>query len=77
ENAKDGIAVWPAANPEVNEISLFVAGISGESTRVKDPKTGNDVILRKTLERDYLIPGDSTARGGQPAQLQNETWVMR
>jgi hypothetical protein len=77
ENAKEGLVVWPAANPQVNEISMFVAGISGESARVHDPKTGNEVILRKTLQRDYVIPGDATARGGDPVKLNTETWVMR
>jgi hypothetical protein len=77
ENAKEGLVIWPAKNLKVNEISLFVAGISGETARVKNPVTGGEVILRKTLQRNYLIPGDAVARGAQPAELVDEMWILR
>jgi hypothetical protein len=77
ENAKEGLVVWPARNLTVNQMSLFIAGISGETARVKNPVTHEEVILRKTLQRDYLIPGDSTARGSKPIDLESEGWIMR
>jgi hypothetical protein len=77
ENAKEGLVIWPARDTHVNEMSLFIAGISGETARVKNPDNGNEVILRKTLQRDYLIPGDAKARGSQPVDLVEETWIMR
>jgi len=77
ENAKEGLVVWPAKNLKVNQISLFIAGISGETARVKNPVSGDEVILRKTLERDYLVPGDAAARGKAPIDLVEETWVLR
>jgi hypothetical protein len=77
EHAKEGMVVWPAKNLKVNELSLFVAGISGEVARVKNPVTGQEVFLRKTLQRDYLIPGEAAARGSKPIDLAAETWVMR
>ena len=57
--------------------SLFIAGTSGETARVKNPIDGSEVILRKTMQRDYLSPGDATARGSEPAQLVSQEWVMR
>jgi hypothetical protein len=77
ENAKEGLAVWPARAVDVNELSLFIAGISGETVSVVSPTTGRTELLRKTLQRDYLIPGDMLARGSEPAPLVRETWVMR
>lgn len=77
EHAKEGLAIWPARNLEVNELSLFIAGTSGETAKVKNPVSGEDVLLRKTLQRDYLIPGDAPARGSKPVDLIRQQWVMR
>ena len=77
EHAKDGLAVWPARNTNVNELSLFIAGISGETARISNPLTGEEVILRKTLQRDYLIRGNALARGSRPVQLVQQGWILR
>ena len=77
EHAREGLVIWPAGNLEVNEVSLFVAGTSGETVTVENPITGKPVLLRKTLQRDYLIPGEALARGSRPAGLVREQWVMR
>ncbi len=77
EHAKEGLVIWPARNLDVNEISMFVAGITGETAPVDDPITGEVVVLRKTLQRDYLVPGDVLPRGSAPIDLVAERWVMR
>jgi hypothetical protein len=77
DHAKEGLVVWPARHLDVNEISLFIAGTSGETARVVNPVTRAEVLLRKTLQRDYLIPGDAIARGAKPVGLVAERWVMR
>jgi hypothetical protein len=77
EHAKEGLAVWPANTAKVTELSLFISGISGETARVKNPVTGDEVTLRKTLQRDYIVPGSPLARGSEPLDLVQETWVMR
>ena len=77
EHQKDGLAVWPARNLDVNEISLFISGISGETARVINPATGEEMILRKTLQRDYLVRGNAIARGSAPAELVDQRWVLR
>ena len=61
----------------VNEISLFIAGISGETARITNPLTNEDVLLRKTLQRDYLIRGDARARGSKPIELVRQEWILR
>ncbi len=77
EHAKEGLVIWPARNLDVNEISMFVAGISGETVPVNDPITCKVVVLRKTLHRDYLVPGDVLPRGSAPIELADQRWVMR
>jgi hypothetical protein len=77
EHARDGLVVWPARRTSVNQMSLFVGGLSGETARVRNPSTGEELILRKTLQRDYLIRGDALARGSKPVELQGERWVLR
>ncbi len=77
EHAREGLVIWPADRIDVNEITIFIAGISGETAAVADPITGDEVILRKTLQRDYLIPGNVVARGTAPAPLVKETWILR
>ncbi len=77
EHAKEGLVIWPAQNTDVNELSLFIAGISGETARVINPVTNEQVLLRKTLQRDYLIRGDALARGSKPAELVRQQWILR
>lgn len=77
DHAKEGLVVWPARRLDVNEMSLFIAGTSGETAKVVNPLTGQEVLLRKTLERDYLVPGEALPRGSKPIELQAERWVMR
>jgi len=77
EHARDGLAVWPAGELRVTELSLFVGGLSGETARITNPLSGEPVILRKTLERRYRVPGDPLARGSRPLEFVSQRWVMR
>lgn len=77
EHARDGLVIWPATNLNVNEMSLFIAGLSGETARVVNPATNETKVLRKTLQRDYLIPGSAAARGSDPVDLVKESWILR
>ncbi len=77
EHAKEGLVIWRAGSFDVNEISMFVAGVSGETAIVTNPITDEVVVLRKTLQRDYLVAGDALPRGSRPVDLVRERWVMR
>ena len=77
EHAKEGLVIWRADELDVTEISMFVAGISGETATVNNPVTGEVVVLRKTLQCDYIVPGDALARGSKPVELLQQRWVMR
>ncbi|HBZ96817.1 MAG TPA: hypothetical protein DEO57_03140, partial [Phycisphaerales bacterium] len=74
--------VWQAGHTDVNELSLFVAGISSETTLVEHPLTGKKKTLQKTLMREYLVPGDVKALGDDPIGLHTDLdrsprWIYR
>ena len=77
ENARDGLVIWPMPTTDLTEISIFVRGLSGETTKVVNPRTKKEVVLHKTLQRDYLIPGNVLDRGTDPAELVAEQWIFR
>ena len=78
EHAREGLVIWPARDVSVNELNLFIRGISGETARVNNPLSGEVVVLYKTLHREYLIPGDALSRGSTPIDLvPQEEWILR
>ncbi len=81
ENAKFGIAIWPAQRLGVDEITVFAAGFSGESEtyRARDAETGRyrDYVLRKTRMLRHAAPGDLDEMVDRPLQRIEERWVMR
>jgi len=76
DEAKDGVAIWAEPEPEMGSFQIFVSGLSGETATVKGPD-GKDVILRKTLQVNYIIRGDSQTSGGSEVVDQGHDWVMR
>ena len=77
DHAREGLVIWRAGNLRVNELSMFIAGISSDTARIEHPVTGQDLVLRKTVQRDYLVPGDLLPHGSKPVELVTEHWVMR
>jgi hypothetical protein len=84
DQAKEGVAIWPEPDPRMGTFSIFVGGLSGESVMLKDDKgepvkdpSGQPVILRKTLEITYQIPGDERYPGEDPVNPKGEQWIMR
>lgn len=70
ENARTGLAVWPAEDQDVNEITLFFRGLSSDRRTVAHPSTADKTVdLYRTLRREYLVPGDATARGSTAIPL--------
>jgi hypothetical protein len=60
----------------MGNFSVFISGTSGETATVKGPD-GKPVILRKTLQLNYLIRGDSQTSGQSEVVKQSQEWVMR
>ena len=76
DNAKDGVAIFPALDPEARDFRVFVMGLSGETSEVINPVTKQPKIIQKTLELDYNIPGQAIAVDPQPKLLATK-WVMK
>ena len=51
------MAIWPAFDHDVDRVTVFVAGLSGETQSVKNPVTNEEVSVRKTLMIEYGFPG--------------------
>ncbi len=75
--AKESVAIWPALDHHVAHISIFVAGLSGETATVKDPVTGQKVMLVKTLMLNYDTPGQTSSPQFKPVVPAGQQWVMR
>lgn len=69
ENARTGIAIWPAEDLDVTELTLFFQGLSSQRKDVIHPETGELVPLYRTLRREYVVPGDPAERGSTPLAL--------
>src|SRR6185312_5605078 len=76
DQAKDGVAIWPEVTLKMGHFSIFCSGLSGETATVKGPD-GKDVILRKTLQLNYLIRGDDIYPGEDEVNENPQQWVMR
>lgn len=77
DNARESVAVWPAFEDDVDAISVFVGGLSGETIALPHPLTGDPVLLRKTMKVDYAMPGSSGTPQVQPMLMRSSEWVMR
>lgn len=93
DNAKDGVAIWTDFDPKAGQIDLFVSGLSGDTTEITLPKpitvtetdaygkqrtvTKTKILLSRTLQLKYKVPGEAGARFTTPARLLNKKWVMR
>jgi len=81
ENAREGLAIWPAPDLNLSEVTVFAAGFSGETAPVefKDPSTGNPgrVLLRKSLMLRYQTMGELRPSSSTALTLAERLWVMR
>ena len=81
EHSRFGLVIWPATDLDVDEVTLFATGFSGENTPyfTEDPETGERVrhLLRKTKMMRYALPGELRGRGALPFDVVESRWVMR
>src|SRR4051794_23644324 len=84
DQAKEGVAIWPEPEPRMGQFSIFVNGLSGETAMLKDSAgepvknaEGNPVILRKTLQLNFIVRGDEVYPGEDLVAEKPKEWVMR
>lgn len=77
ENAREALVVWPVGSLDVDEVSVYAAGFSGENEIVQRPDTGETVVLRKTKMLRHLVPGTLNPRRESPLRRTVERWILR
>ncbi|MDD5457924.1 MAG: hypothetical protein PHF37_00810 [Phycisphaerae bacterium] len=83
DNAKDIAIIWPDFDPQAKDFKLFIEGLSNETAVIEHPDKVNEngeplkVFLRKTLELNYSVKGDSSLRSGVRLDFENQQWIMR
>ena len=76
DNAKDGVIIFGGVDEASRVFQIFISGLSGETTEVKNPKTDKIVILQKTLVLEYTIPGEAIGIEPNPI-FKGAKWVMK
>lgn len=76
DQTKYGVAVWPEFVRKMGRFSIFVGGLSGEYTTIKDADN-KPVHLYKTLQLNFLVKGDEVYPGEDEVTDEAEVWVMR
>lgn len=63
EHARTGLVVFTADELDPTELAVFVQGLSRETRKTENPKTGEQVTLRRNTRIDYLVAGDPQPKG--------------
>jgi hypothetical protein len=89
DRARHSVAIWRDFDPEAKGFRIYVSGLSGEVSRLKNPVFDPNkplsetnrryFILRKTLEIPYKFPGGLSARSmAVPERVDDkQRWVMK
>jgi hypothetical protein len=81
ENAKEGLIVWPASTLDVDRLTVYFSGFSGETATIEvpDPRTREPmrVVLRKTLAVNFGVAGILDPNDGRPIPVIDQRWIMR
>jgi hypothetical protein len=75
--AREGVAIWPAPDGDVDAFSVFIAGLNGETQTIANPLTGESVLVRRTLMLEYKSPGNFQRPQDQPIVEDGRREVMR
>jgi hypothetical protein len=76
DQSRDGVAIWPEPAVRMGTFTIFVSGIYGETSDVKDTD-GKTVTLRKTTELDFHINGDASFAPGTVVDQVATDSIMR
>jgi hypothetical protein len=79
DHAEESVFIWKAfeRNEKIDRFRIFVAGLSGKTTMIQNPRTGEPVQLQHTLMLEYRAPGAPASPADQPLEFLKQDWVMR
>ena len=75
--ARSSVAIWPHFGPKVKEMRIFIAGLSGETAKLKVKGKKEPVLLRKARMLIYCVPGSDTHPQDQVLKRRADKWIMR
>jgi hypothetical protein len=75
--AKESVVIWPAFDHDVDSITIFCGGLSGETQTVINPVSNEVAVLTKTLAMTYDYPGTAGPTQFQTVEPKGDKWVMR
>jgi len=76
-HAKSGLVVFKAEDLTPTELTVMVQGLSKETEKHPNPKTGELVTLRKTVRIYYLVAGDPRPSGSETYPIVSRGWIFR
>jgi hypothetical protein len=83
DNARQIAVIWPDFDARAKNIKIFMTGLSNETVVLDHPvakdETGKPVkvYLRKTLELNYALRGDTSLRSDVKLNYKDKRWIMR
>jgi len=89
DRRRHSVAIWPDFDPAAKAFTVYVAGLSGETARWRNPAFDpagpeNEVnpryfVLRKTLAIPYRFPGSQSLRSRSVPErvTDRQEWIMR
>ncbi len=77
DHARESVAIWPAFDHDIDLMTVFIAGLSGETRNIPHPITGEPVVMRRTLMLDFATPGTTSPSRAPLIHLADRRWVMR
>ena len=76
--ARESVFIWAAdTEPDPAEMSVFIAGLSGDTHAIVDPDTGEKILLRRTLMLTFTLPGNAPTPQNQAVVFKDSQEVMR
>ena len=76
-HAKESAIIWPAVSKDVNEVRVFIAGLSGETKVVQSPINDEEKVFRKTLMLRYTAEGNPKLTANRQLNFRSQQWIMR
>lgn len=82
DHAKESVAIWPAFKHNVDMVTVYFGGLSGETKVVKtpdptDPSKTKEFVLTKTIEMKFSFPGAPLSPQDQAVVTGPKKWIMR
>lgn len=77
DHARESVIIWREPGEDVARISLFISGLSGETTVIQNPETKAQVLMTRTLMLDFELPGRPALPQNQTILSAGQKWIMR